>query len=377
MFVLASVASAAFAQSASLPSDLDAKSLARLPYVTRQDLGDAGQKLADIFARNGKPSDPITGPLAFASYNVPVANALLDLHDGAVGKGSLNPHVRELAILVACRETNYNLEWNGHEPAAVKAGVDAKAIDAVRTGGALTGLGRRRRGSHPLRPRADRRPQDELRHVREGRAAVRQERRDGPRRRDEHVCRERLLRDCGRRASAGGQAGSAGAQEISARRVSEQHADIRDAVARLCEDFPGGIGASSTVAARIRGVRRGARGRRLLVDADPEQYGGSGLGVGAACAVLEEIQQERLQRRRVPRADVHDGHAVEARQRGAEEALFAADRGGRAAAAGVRRHGADERHGHDAHPHDGACATATSTASAARRCSSRAPSTRT
>jgi 4-carboxymuconolactone decarboxylase len=141
VLMLASVASTAFAQSASLPSDLDAKSLARLPYVTRQDVGDAGgQKLADIFARNGKPTDPITGPLAFASYNVPVANALLDLHDGAVGKGSLNAHVRELAILVACRETNYNLEWNGHEPAAVKAGVDAKVIDAVRTGGALTGL---------------------------------------------------------------------------------------------------------------------------------------------------------------------------------------------------------------------------------------------
>jgi 4-carboxymuconolactone decarboxylase len=140
LFSLAAVASTAFAQSASLPSDLDAKSLARLPYVTRQDVGEAGQKLADIFARNGKPMDPITGPLAFASYNVPVANALLDLHDAAVGKGSLNPHVRELAILVACRETNYNLEWNGHEPAALKAGVDAKAIDVVRNDGALTGL---------------------------------------------------------------------------------------------------------------------------------------------------------------------------------------------------------------------------------------------
>jgi len=141
LFVLASFASTAFAQSAqSLPADLDAKSLARLPYLTRQDLGDAGQKLADIFARNGKPADPITGPLAFAAYNVPVANALLDLHDGAVGKGSLNPHVRELAILVACRETNFNLEWNGHEQAALKAGVDAKVIDVVRKGGALTGL---------------------------------------------------------------------------------------------------------------------------------------------------------------------------------------------------------------------------------------------
>jgi len=141
VLALASVASTTFAQTASQPSDIDAKSLARVPYVTRQDVVDqGGQKLADVFARNGKPSDPITGPLAFASYNVPVANALLDLHDGAIGKGSLSPHVRELAILVACRETNYNLEWNGHEPSAVKAGVDAKVIDVVRTGGALTGL---------------------------------------------------------------------------------------------------------------------------------------------------------------------------------------------------------------------------------------------
>jgi len=141
LLALASYASTALAQSApSLPSDVDAKSLARLPYVTRQDVGDAGQKLADIFVRNGKPSDPLKGPLAFAAYNVPVANALLDLHDGAVGKGSLNPHVRELAILIACRETNYNLEWNGHEQAALKAGVDPKVIDVVRKGGALTGL---------------------------------------------------------------------------------------------------------------------------------------------------------------------------------------------------------------------------------------------
>jgi 4-carboxymuconolactone decarboxylase len=136
------VAFAAFAQSgAKLPADIDAKSRARLPYVMRGDLGDAGKRLADIFARNGQPADPITGPLAFASYNVPVANALLDLHDGAVGKSSsLNAHVRELAIMTACRETNYNLEWNGHEQAALKAGVDPKVLDVVRTGGSLKGL---------------------------------------------------------------------------------------------------------------------------------------------------------------------------------------------------------------------------------------------
>jgi len=130
---------AVFAQSgAKLPADIDAKSLARLPYVTRQDVS---ERLANIFARNGQPTDPITGPLAFASYNVPVATALLDLHDGSVGKSSsLTPHVRELAIMVACRETNYNLEFNGHEPSAVKAGVDQKVIEVVRTGGSLKGL---------------------------------------------------------------------------------------------------------------------------------------------------------------------------------------------------------------------------------------------
>jgi 4-carboxymuconolactone decarboxylase len=142
VLLAASVAVVAFAQSgAKLPADINAKSLARLPYVTRQDLGEAGKRLADIFARNGQPTDPITGPLAFASYNVPVANALLDLHDGAVGKSSsLSPHVRELAIMTACRETNYNLEWNGHEQAALKAGVDPKVLEVVRTGGSLKGL---------------------------------------------------------------------------------------------------------------------------------------------------------------------------------------------------------------------------------------------
>jgi Carboxymuconolactone decarboxylase family len=130
-------AAQAFAQ---MPKDLDPASRARVPYLTRQDMGEAGQRLADVFARNGKPTDPITGPLAFASYNIPVATALLDLHDGAVGKGTLNAHVRELAILVACRETNFDLEWNGHAPAAEKAGVDAKVIDVVRHNGALTGV---------------------------------------------------------------------------------------------------------------------------------------------------------------------------------------------------------------------------------------------
>lgn len=119
---------------------LDPVSGARLPYLTRADLGAEGQRLADIFARDGKPTDPVSGPLAFAMYNIPVANALLDLHDGAVGKGTLDAHARELAIMVACRETNYTLEWNAHERAALNAGVSADVLDIVRDNKSLAGL---------------------------------------------------------------------------------------------------------------------------------------------------------------------------------------------------------------------------------------------
>jgi 4-carboxymuconolactone decarboxylase len=139
---LSLLAGASVASAQTLPSDLDATSRARLPYVQRKDTDESAKRLFDIFVRNSNaPTDELRGPLAFAAYNAPVATALLDLHDGAVGKSSsLDAHVRELAILVACRATNYSFEWNGHEPAAVRAGVEQKVVDIVRTNGALTGI---------------------------------------------------------------------------------------------------------------------------------------------------------------------------------------------------------------------------------------------
>ena len=128
-----------FAQSAAgLPADINPDSRARLPYLQRKNLDEANQKIFDVLPGR-RPDGVLSGPLAFAAYNPAVAKALFDLHNAAVG-GTLNAHVRELAILVACRETNYNLEWNGHEPSAVKAGVDPKVIDVVRRNGALTGI---------------------------------------------------------------------------------------------------------------------------------------------------------------------------------------------------------------------------------------------
>jgi 4-carboxymuconolactone decarboxylase len=138
LLVMAAGIFTVFAQTAKLPSDINPDSMARLPYLQRKNLDDAGQKIFDVLPGRS-PQGSLGGPLAFAAYNPAVAKALFDLHNAAVG-GTLNPHVRELAILVACRETNYNLEWNAHEPSAVKAGVDPKVIDVVRRNGAPSGI---------------------------------------------------------------------------------------------------------------------------------------------------------------------------------------------------------------------------------------------
>jgi 4-carboxymuconolactone decarboxylase len=139
--VLLLAAGAVLAQTATqMPADINATSRARLPYPDGKNLSEADQKNFSALPGFNKTTGGLgAGPLSFAAYNVGAAKALFDLHNAAV-PGSLKPNVRELAIMVACRETNYNLEWNGHEAAAVKAGVDQKVLDIVKNRGALTGL---------------------------------------------------------------------------------------------------------------------------------------------------------------------------------------------------------------------------------------------
>jgi len=139
LLMLASGAALTSAQSAAKPpSDLDPDSRSRLPYLQRKDMDESSQKMFDKLPGRS-PEGILRGPLAFAAYNPGVAQALFDLHNAAVA-GSLDPHARELAIMVACRETNYSLEWNAHEASALKAGVDRKVIDVIRSGGALNGV---------------------------------------------------------------------------------------------------------------------------------------------------------------------------------------------------------------------------------------------
>jgi alkylhydroperoxidase family enzyme len=139
LLLVSGVLLAAAQSTAPLPSDLDPQSRARLPYLQRKDLDENAQKIFDVLPGRSKDNSTLSGPLAFAAYNPAVAKALFDLHNAAVA-GALDPRTRELAIMVACRETNYSLEWNAHEATALKVGVDAKVLDVIRNRGSLTGL---------------------------------------------------------------------------------------------------------------------------------------------------------------------------------------------------------------------------------------------
>ena len=137
---LTTISAAAAAQSgANLPADLNPDSLARLPYLQRKNLDEQAKSIFDVLPGRS-PEGVLSGPLAFAAYNPTAAKALFDLHNAAVGDGTLNAHVRELAIMVACRETNYDLEWNAHEASALRAGVDANVLDVVLNNRPLAGI---------------------------------------------------------------------------------------------------------------------------------------------------------------------------------------------------------------------------------------------
>jgi alkylation response protein AidB-like acyl-CoA dehydrogenase len=74
--------------------------------------------------------------------------------------------------------------------------------------------------------------------------------------------------------------------------MTSDFAEIRDAVARLCADFPGPYWRERD---RARGYPKefvdALSAAGYLAVLVPEQYGGSGLGIGAASVVLEEIHK--------------------------------------------------------------------------------------
>ena len=110
----------------------------RIGIPDRAAMNEAQQAAADAII-NG-PRKAIFGPF------VPLLQTpLLMERIGKTGEalrfnGSLPDNIRELAICVVARETGNQFEWQTHAPLALKAGVDAGAIEALAAGRQPRGL---------------------------------------------------------------------------------------------------------------------------------------------------------------------------------------------------------------------------------------------
>src|SRR5215471_9463656 len=122
-----------------LASDIHPESLSRLPPLQRSALDDEGKQAWDEIAG---PSGnlPKSGPAAVSIYSQKAARAIQALNQ-SLRATVVGSRFFELCALIGAREVDQQYEWSGHEPAAVRAGLEQSVIDVVKFNREVAGLG--------------------------------------------------------------------------------------------------------------------------------------------------------------------------------------------------------------------------------------------
>jgi 4-carboxymuconolactone decarboxylase len=106
--------------------------LARIPLPTPQTMTPEQRRVHDAVVAG--PRRALVGPLRAALHSPELAERWQLLGDYLRYRMSMPLALRELAILVTARRWNAQLEWQIHEAAARKAGVDAAIVEAIGAG---------------------------------------------------------------------------------------------------------------------------------------------------------------------------------------------------------------------------------------------------
>jgi len=121
-----------------LPADIHPESLSRVPPVQRADLDADGRRIWDLIA-GASGQIPKTGPAAVTMHS-PKAAEPIQLLNQVLRKTVVGPRYFELSALIAAREFDQQYEWSGHEPAALRAGLEQSLIDVVKFNRDISGL---------------------------------------------------------------------------------------------------------------------------------------------------------------------------------------------------------------------------------------------
>ena len=122
--------------SETLPSDVHPNTLSRMPAVTPDDLTTPEDKqaydhLVAAEPRFGKPSDGPLGGTGTRLHIPVVADAYRTALNNLREKNGVDEKYIELATMVACRESNNELEWLSHQGRATKLN-SPEVIELIR-----------------------------------------------------------------------------------------------------------------------------------------------------------------------------------------------------------------------------------------------------
>jgi len=104
----------------------------RIPLPSPEEMSEAQKTVYDKIVSG--PRGTLVGPLRAALHNPALADRWQALGQVLRYETSLPRALNELAILVAARHWNSELEWAIHANAARKAGLDEAVIEAIRVG---------------------------------------------------------------------------------------------------------------------------------------------------------------------------------------------------------------------------------------------------
>ena len=106
--------------------------------MQRGDLNEDGKRIWDAIASGGRGM-PRTGPAAVSMYSPKAAESIHELNQ-YLRTTVVGSRFFELSALIAAREFDQQYEWSGHEPAALRAGLEQSVIDVVKFNRDVNGL---------------------------------------------------------------------------------------------------------------------------------------------------------------------------------------------------------------------------------------------
>jgi 4-carboxymuconolactone decarboxylase len=106
--------------------------MSRIADLNPATLSEAQKRVYDAIVAG--PRGQVRGPLAVWLHRPELASRAQALGQYCRYETSLPARLSELAILVMGRHWNAEFEWWAHKPIALKAGLDAGVVEAIRTG---------------------------------------------------------------------------------------------------------------------------------------------------------------------------------------------------------------------------------------------------